>query len=158
MCEDPGTLDGAGPGSADENEPRSAALGSTNEYRAGASWQSADRLICPACHHILETGELENTSVHCEKCGGSFRLEKLAQASTIDAIRVIGRFQLLDPVGQGSFGTVWRALDTQLDRVVALKVPHAHAFESGLDAERWNAKHAPPPSFATRGSCVSMKC
>ena len=59
--------------------------------------------------------------------------EMFAQSAEI---RVIGRFQLLERVGQGSFGAVWRARDTQLDRVVALKVPHEHALECGLDTER----------------------
>src|SRR5262249_55939239 len=35
-----------------------------------------------------------------------------------------GRFQLLEQVGLGTFGAVWRARDTRLDRTVALKVPH----------------------------------
>ena len=56
--------------------------------------------------------------------------------STIDEIRVVGRFQLLDRVGQGSFGTVWRARDTQLDRFVAVKIPHHHAIESVQDTDR----------------------
>jgi eukaryotic-like serine/threonine-protein kinase len=135
MRDDPGTIGAGGESASDKNESR-AELGSTNEYRAFAAQQAAERLICPSCHHTLESGDFETNSVHCEKCGGSFRLEKLVQESTIDAIRVIGRFQLLDAVGQGSFGTVWRARDTQLDRVVALKIPHPSALESGLDAER----------------------
>src|SRR5262249_39621771 len=36
----------------------------------------------------------------------------------------LGRFRLLEPVGRGAFGVVWRAQDTRLERVVALKVPH----------------------------------
>ena len=74
----------------------------------------------------------------------------MSQASTIDEIRVIGRFQLLDRVGQGSFGTVWRARDTQLDRIVAVKVPHRHAIESGLGRRAPGTRGpgrrpAPPP-------------
>jgi serine/threonine protein kinase len=38
---------------------------------------------------------------------------------------VLGRFQLMGNVGQGAFGAVWRARDTQLDRIVALKIPHS---------------------------------
>src|SRR6266699_2943 len=34
---------------------------------------------------------------------------------------VAGRYQLLDPVGHGAMGTVWRARDLRLDREVAVK-------------------------------------
>ncbi|MGH3881296.1 MAG: serine/threonine-protein kinase, partial [Actinophytocola sp.] len=36
-----------------------------------------------------------------------------------------GRFQKIKPLGQGGFGTVWLAKDTQLDRTVAVKLAHA---------------------------------
>jgi WD40 repeat protein len=36
----------------------------------------------------------------------------------------MGRFRLLERVGEGSFGVVWRAHDPELGRVVAQKVPH----------------------------------
>ncbi len=53
------------------------------------------------------------------------------------AARQLGKFQLLERVGVGGFGTVWRALDLRLNRTVALKVPHAHLIESGEEVARF---------------------
>ncbi len=108
----------------------------SDRFEARSAARSHERLICPSCQHELPAGLLASDGIHCQKCGNSFRLERDSALSTVAEIRVIGRFQLLDRVGQGSFGTVWRARDTQLDRVVALKIPHPHAIESVLDTER----------------------
>ncbi|MGH3760953.1 serine/threonine-protein kinase [Actinophytocola sp.] len=41
-----------------------------------------------------------------------------------------GRFQKIKQLGQGGFGTVWLAKDTQLDRTVAVKLAHAPDAEA----------------------------
>jgi WD40 repeat protein/tRNA A-37 threonylcarbamoyl transferase component Bud32 len=111
-------------------------LGSTLEVVPGSTSPTSKHLICPCCHQTLPSGTPRSGSIFCEKCGNTFRLEREGRLPPIDEARVIGRFQLLDLVGQGSFGTVWRARDTQLDRIVALKVPHHHALAAGLDTNR----------------------
>ncbi len=45
----------------------------------------------------------------------------------------LDRYELLEQVGQGSFSVVYRALDTQLDRVVAVKLPRSGCW-SDLEA------------------------
>jgi eukaryotic-like serine/threonine-protein kinase len=41
-----------------------------------------------------------------------------------------GRFRKIRPLGHGGFGTVWLAMDTQLDRTVAVKLAHAPDAET----------------------------
>jgi serine/threonine protein kinase len=40
-------------------------------------------------------------------------------------VRRLGKFVLLSQLGQGGCGTVWRARDSELDRIVAVKIPDA---------------------------------
>ncbi len=49
----------------------------------------------------------------------------------------LGRFDLVELCGQGAFGTVYRARDNQLDRDIALKIPHAGALLGDPDQEQF---------------------
>lgn len=48
-----------------------------------------------------------------------------------------GRYELLEIVGTGSFGTVYRARDPELDRIVAIKIPRSGDLTSKLESERF---------------------
>ncbi len=50
---------------------------------------------------------------------------------------VIGRYQIRQELGQGTFGKVYLAHDPELDRPVAIKIPHATAFASTDQAEQF---------------------
>jgi WD40 repeat protein len=50
----------------------------------------------------------------------------------------IGKFQLLERIGLGAFGAVWRARDTALDRIVALKIPHTGLLTATTELERFH--------------------
>lgn len=47
-----------------------------------------------------------------------------------DATRRLGHFELLEEIGRGAAGTVWRAHDLKLQRIVAIKIPHSSASSS----------------------------
>jgi tRNA A-37 threonylcarbamoyl transferase component Bud32 len=95
------------------------------------------RVRCPHCKEPFAVDNSSAAEVHCPICGSSFRMERLAGATTVPATEQLGRFQLLELVGQGSFGAVWRAHDPLLDKTVALKIPHPSALTSPTVRERF---------------------
>src|SRR6185369_2732041 len=52
----------------------------------------------------------------------------------------IGRYQILRLLGRGSFGQVFLARDTELDRMVAVKVAHSNLIRKPADAESYLAE------------------
>jgi serine/threonine protein kinase len=105
---------------------------------AVAQAESLAYIRCPHCHNPIQLIEERPDEVLCPACGSSFRLRETRQTSTPDTMRRLGKFQLLERVGVGAFGAVWRARDTELDRTVALKIPHASLLNSEADLERFH--------------------
>src|SRR5262249_8685094 len=69
--------------------------------------------------------------------GGTGFSPDLTSSSRPPAVRTMGKFRLIDAVGQGGFGTVFRAIDTSLGRVVAIKVPKEGVLGTEKDQERF---------------------
>jgi serine/threonine protein kinase len=49
----------------------------------------------------------------------------------------LGKFALGEMIGRGAFGVVYRAIDTELDRIVAIKFPRGGGLGSEVEAERF---------------------
>jgi len=96
------------------------------------------RLRCPHCHNPILLVDGRPDEVLCPGCGSSFRVREARQSTSVEAMRLLGKFQLLERVGLGTFGAVWRARDTELDRIVALKIPHTGLLTSPSDLERFH--------------------
>ncbi|MBM3972466.1 MAG: hypothetical protein FJ302_21805, partial [Planctomycetes bacterium] len=95
------------------------------------------RIRCPHCQSPIQLVDERPDEVLCPSCGSSFRLRDSRMTSTVAHMRQIGKFQLIERLGVGAFGEVWKAKDTQLDKTIALKMPHAGSLESEHDRQRF---------------------
>jgi serine/threonine protein kinase len=96
-------------------------------------------LLCPHCRNLMEMTTLTpREEINCLGCGSSFWLEtQPTTVSTVSSGQRVGRFTLLDTVGQGGFGTVYKARDPELERTVALKVPRAGNLAGTQELDRF---------------------
>jgi serine/threonine protein kinase len=81
---------------------------------------------CPHCRAPVDLGaDTPLSAITCPSCGSSFSLLGTAETTPYETgeAKIIGHFELVEQIGAGSFGSVWRARDTDLDRTVAIKIP-----------------------------------
>jgi WD40 repeat protein/tetratricopeptide (TPR) repeat protein/tRNA A-37 threonylcarbamoyl transferase component Bud32 len=95
------------------------------------------RLRCPHCQNPVQLADRDADEVLCPGCGSTFRVREARATASKAPMRLLGKFQLLERVGAGAFGAVWKARDTTLDRVVALKIPHTGLLTADDDLERF---------------------
>ena len=141
----------AGPRSDDENFQRLRdklfALSSTQSGHKPPLHPArfSARLNCPHCQNAIEiVAESQDAEVICPACGSSVTLES-GRSLTWNKERLpqIAHFELLEAVGRGAFGTVYKARDQQLQRIVAIKVPRSGMLETDEDEDRFirEARH-----------------
>ena len=84
---------------------------------------------CPHCCFQIEIEPQDKIErILCPACENSFGL--VDEESTTTEPRMIGEFEIVSRLGAGSFGTVWKARDTDLDRFVAIKIPRKGKLEN----------------------------
>lgn len=106
---------------------------------SGSSQRGTARLNCPYCKTAIEIGDEVRGEITCPLCGSTFRLspEPSTASWKPGSLPPIGKFQLLEKLGQGGFKVVYRARDTDLGRIVAVQIPRSERFSGAEDEVRF---------------------
>jgi hypothetical protein len=96
---------------------------------------------CPACDTALarlgDPADALVTGLRCPPTATGDVPKALISAALDPHPTRVGKFALHDRLGVGSFGTVYRAVDTELGREVAIKLLRAGRFASPDETERF---------------------
>src|SRR5262245_35960972 len=96
-------------------------------------------ILCPHCRNPIEVVKFSSREeIICPSCGSSFHLETESTTGwEKGAGQKLGKFELIDTVGHGAFGTVYKARDPELDRTVAVKVPRIGNLAGPQELDRF---------------------
>jgi serine/threonine protein kinase len=95
---------------------------------------------CLRCRSVfVVSADDAKTESTCPTCGSSvpIELQSTVEFKPSQNMRRLGKFDLIRTVGSGAFGTVYKARDTELDRIVAVKIPRLGSLCSPDDIQRF---------------------
>ena len=86
---------------------------------------------------LLRAAEDSGSFMHKQAIHSFADRQSACERSPDEIPRRLGRYELVDIVGVGAYGTVYKARDPELDRLVAIKIPRAGQVTSPGDMERF---------------------
>jgi tRNA A-37 threonylcarbamoyl transferase component Bud32 len=95
--------------------------------------------LCPHCQNPTDAAANAAGEILCKACGASFRIHggMATVAHSFEDRPTLGNFELIEMVGEGAFGSVYKAHDRELGRTVAVKIPRRDQFDESGGPERF---------------------
>ncbi|MBC8352622.1 MAG: protein kinase [Planctomycetes bacterium] len=109
--------------------------GFVNELEEAAGQAGAVAIAVPS--EVLASVRTVNAGAGVTSSNMTLDLGKRYARRLADGPCRLGRFELEAELGDGSFGYVFRARDTELDRIVAVKIQRAGSFANEDEANRF---------------------
>jgi WD40 repeat protein len=105
---------------------------------------TAMSLQCPRCQTTLTFDGVPPREIVCASCGSTIQLDPGATSDWLpeNAPRRLGKFELVEQIGVGGFGAVFKARDTELGRLVAIKIPRSRSVPADMERFLREAKSA----------------
>ena len=122
---------------AAQTTPRARDDNQRNSPGRRTSGSACIHVRCPHCHNAIElVVDAPLVDIDCPSCGSHFSLVGGEETRTAASVTRVAQFELVERLGMGAFGTVWKARDTTLNRTVALKIPRQGQLDRD-EAERF---------------------
>ena len=108
-------------------------------------------LKCGHCGATLAEGESDAV---CPVCLLTLGLSASGNVASAETIESVGRYQLLEKIGQGGIGQVYKARDSQLGRTVAIKFLTMQLAESTENLQRFQREASTLSHVSHQNICI----
>ncbi len=127
-------------------------------------------MTCLTCDSLIDKTILMNATLNCSHCGAllvegesdalcpvcllTVGLSRTDMSAPVPAMESVGRYQLLEKVGQGGMGQVYKARDSQLGRIVAIKFLPKQLADSSESLKRFEREAATLSRVSHTNICI----